>query len=113
MKWLVAATLGPACVVLVAFQAFQSLLCEMRKRTGHELSTDPRFSRLSDHGEREAHYESHLRYFPFALGIPWDTAPAKGAPAPELNLPEWADEQEVSNLLDFFAALMVRFARLI
>ena len=112
MKWLVAATLGPAYVVLVPFQTFQSLY-EMRKRAGHKLSTDPRFSRLSDHEECEAHYESHLRYFPFARGIPWDTAPAKGAPAPELNLPEWADEQKVSNLFDFFAALMVRFARLI
>ena len=53
-----------------------------------------------------------MRYFLNAFGIPWGAASAT-APPPKMHVPQWADRRAVPDLFDFFAALIVRFARIV
>ena len=103
LQWLVAGTLGASWVVLITFQLFASLLCETRKYQ------DATRNRRPGHEGRHEHYMAGLRKFARAVAILLDDRPVS-AKQPVIEYPEWANLEAISEVLDLFNALLLRFS---
>ena len=107
--WLVSNILNESFLWLVDFQTFAGLCCKARK------CRDGKYERRPGAEQRKKVKEACLKMYAFDYALDLNTSGPcnKEVSSPELLLPLWMDRDIAIEVLDVFAALLLRWADMV
>eukprot|EP00930_Biecheleria_cincta_P011650 TRINITY_DN114643_c0_g1_i1.p1 TRINITY_DN114643_c0_g1~~TRINITY_DN114643_c0_g1_i1.p1 ORF type:complete len:295 (+),score=40.48 TRINITY_DN114643_c0_g1_i1:70-954(+) len=109
LSYYIAIILGPTWTVPLCYQVFQSLLCEKRKWDNHSKQ-----QRRENAPSRAKAYSHLLKQYLLDVGIKYSDAPQPLRNQPTYSVPsDTYCVAEIEALLDFWVALLLRFAKVV